>query len=184
MNELILASASPRRRELMTLAGLDFTVKTARTDETVDPSLSPEETVRCLARKKALAVAADEKDKTVIGADTVVEIGGKILGKPSDYDEAFAMLSALSGRIHNVFTGVCIVKDGRESVFCEKTEVTFYPLTPQEIDAYIKTGDCYDKAGGYGVQSKGCTLVRKIDGDYFNVVGLPIASLCRKLKEI
>lgn len=183
-NDIILASASPRRRELMALAGLDFTVRTAPTDETVDPSLTPEQTVCFLARKKALAVAAQAKDEVVIGADTVVEIDGKILGKPSDYDEAFEMLSSLSGRSHNVFTGVCIVKDGRESVFFEKTEVTFYTLTPDEIDAYIKTGDCFDKAGGYGVQSRGCTLVRKIDGDYFNVVGLPIAPLCRKLKEI
>ncbi len=184
MNKNILASASPRRRELMSLAGIDFTVKTAPTDETVEEHLSPEQTVMALARRKALAVAADEPDKTIIGADTVVEIDGKILGKPADYEEAFGMLSLLSGRSHNVFTGVCIVSGGKETVFSEKTEVTFYKLSQAEIDDYIKTGDCFDKAGAYGIQSRGCTLVEKINGDYFNVVGLPIAKLFRELGKI
>lgn len=184
MSDIILASASPRRKELMSLAGLDFEVRTAPTDESVDASLTPKETVEYLARKKALAVASLEPEKTVIGADTVVEIDGKILGKPRDYGEAFETLSLLSGRSHNVFTGVCIVKGGKETVFSEKTEVVFYDLTKEEIDAYVKTGDCFDKAGAYGIQSKGCTLVKKINGDYFNVVGLPVAELCRALKEI
>ena len=184
MNDIILASASPRRKELMSLAGISFTVKTAPTDETVDKSLTPEQTVMALARKKALAVALEEPDKIIIGADTVVEVDVRILGKPADYDEAFRMLSLLSGRSHNVFTGVCILRGEKETVFSEKTEVTFYSLSEAEIDAYIKTGDCFDKAGAYGIQSRGCTLVKKIDGDYFNVVGLPIAKLCRKLAEI
>lgn len=181
MNDIILASASPRRKELMTLAGVDFTVRTEPTDETVDKNMTPEQTVVFLARKKASAVALKEPHKTVVGADTVVEIDGRILGKPADYDEAFRMLSQLSGRSHNVYTGVCIICGDKEEAFCEKTEVTFFKLSDKEIDDYIKTGDCFDKAGAYGIQSRGCTLVKKINGDYFNVVGLPIAEVVRRL---
>ncbi len=181
MNEIILASASPRRKELMTLAGVDFNVMTEPTDETIEENLMPEQTVVFLARKKASAVALKESHKTVVGADTIVEIDGRILGKPADYDEAFRMLSQLSGRSHNVYTGVCITCGDKEETFCEKTEVTFYELSDKEIDDYIKTGDCFDKAGAYGIQSRGCTLVKKINGDYFNVVGLPIAEVVRRL---
>lgn len=182
MKQIILASGSPRRKELLTLAGIEFTVKTADTDESVPTSFSPEQTVKTLAQRKAKAVAELNSDSIVIGADTVVAVDGKILGKPKDSEEAFSMLSSLSGRSHFVYTGVCIIDGEKEICFCEKTEVTFYELTDDEINAYILTGDCYDKAGGYGIQSKGCTLVRKLNGDYFNVVGLPIAETVRQLK--
>lgn len=184
MKKVILASGSPRRKELLTLAGVDFTVKTADTDETYSEDLMPDEVVKLLATKKARAVAELEKDAIIIGADTVVSVDNKILGKPKDYDEAFSMLSSLSGRSHFVYTGVCLIDGEKETAFSQKTEVEFYELSKKEIDDYIKTGDCIDKAGAYGIQSKGCTLVKKIDGDYFNVVGLPVAETVRKLKEL
>lgn len=183
MKNIILASGSPRRKELLALAGVDFTVLTADTDETVPSELSPEETVLTLSERKALAVAALKKDSIIIGADTVVAIDNRILGKPKTYDEAFSMLSSLSGKNHFVYTGVCITDSEKQICFCEKTEVEFYTLSKDEIHNYILTGDCFDKAGGYGIQSKGCTLVKKINGDYFNVVGLPIAKAVRALNE-
>ena len=182
MKKIILASGSPRRKELLALAGVKFTVRTADTDETVSPSLAPDEVVKTLAKRKAHAVAELEADSIIIGADTVVAVDGNILGKPKDKDEAFSMLSSLSGRNHFVYTGVCITDGKKETCFCEKTEVTFYELTEDEIIRYIETGDCFDKAGGYGIQTCGCTLIKGINGDYFNVVGLPIAQTFRKLK--
>lgn len=184
MKKIILASASPRRKELLTLAGIDFTVKAADTDETLPSDISPAEAVLTLSKRKAHAAAELEKNAVIIGADTVVAVDGKILGKPRNADEAFGMLSSLSGRSHSVFTGVCITDGEKEISFFEKTEVTFFELTEEEIRAYIATGDCFDKAGAYGIQSKGYTLVKKIDGDYFNVVGLPIAETVRKLKQL
>ena len=182
MKNIILASGSPRRRELLTLGSVDFTVKTADTDETVSPDLAPDETVKTLSKRKALAVAELCPDRSVIGADTVVAVDDKILGKPKDRDEAFSMLSSLSGKSHFVYTGVFITDGAKEISFCEKTEVEFYELTDGEIESYIATGDCFDKAGGYGIQTNGCTLVKRINGDYFNVVGLPLAETVRKLK--
>ena len=184
MKKIILASASPRRRELLTLAGVNFSVECADADETLPQGISPREAVELLAQKKAAAVAATHDDCAVIGADTVVSAQGKILGKPADYDEAFEMLSLLSGKTHSVYTGVCIICGGERVVFSEKTDVTFYDLTDAEIDGYIKTNECFDKAGSYGIQGRGCTLVKKIDGDYFNVVGLPVARTIRELKKI
>lgn len=184
MKNIILASASPRRRELLSLAGFDFTVKTADTDETITEPVTPEETVKILSKRKALAVAEQSKDSIVIGADTVVVIDDKILGKPKTKDKAYEMLSSFSGRSHYVYTGVFIT-DGKEEIsFSEKTEVEFFPLTDDEIYAYIATGDCFDKAGGYGIQTGGCTLIKRINGDYYNVVGLPIAQTARKLKTL
>ncbi len=183
MSRIILASASPRRRELLTLAGVAFTVETADTDETVPASASPEETVRMLSRRKAEAVAQKHPDAAVIGADTVVEIDGRILGKPADDAQAKQMLAMLSGRTHHVHTGVTILRGEKGVTFHRTTAVTFYPLTASEIDAYVATGDCRDKAGAYGVQSRGCMLVEKIDGDYFNVVGLPVAAVVRALRD-
>ena len=184
MRDIILASGSPRRKELLTLAGVEFTVKTADTDEDVSPFLSPGEVVAELSKRKCLAVAKLYPDSTVIGADTVVAADEKILGKPKDENEAYEMLSMLSGRSHHVYTGVFIKSGENEISFCEKTEVTFFELTDDEIRAYIATGDCLDKAGAYGVQSKGCTLVEKINGDYYNVVGLPLAKTVRALKNL
>ncbi len=182
MKNIILASASPRRKELLTLAGISFSVDVADADESLPENILPENAVKMLAVKKASAVYENHKDSIVIGADTVVSIDSKILGKPKNYDEAFEMLSLLSGRVHSVFTGVCIKSEDVEISFSEETKVEFYGLTKDEIDAYIKTGDCFDKAGGYGIQTNGCTLVKGIVGDYFNVVGLPVAKTVRELK--
>lgn len=182
MKKIILASGSPRRKELLALAGIEFTVKAADTDETVPADIPPDEAVKLLSKRKAHAAAELVKDAVIIGADTVVSVDGRILGKPQSAEEAYNMLSSLSGRSHNVFTGVCITDGEKEICFCEKTEVAFFELTDEEIQSYIATGDCFDKAGGYGIQSKGCTLVKRICGDYFNVVGLPIAETVRKLK--
>lgn len=182
MKKIILASASPRRKKLLTLAGIDFTVSAVDADETLPQDIAPDEAVVTLSKRKAHAAAELYEDAVIIGADTVVAVDGKILGKPQNADEAYTMLSSLSGKSHYVFTGVCITDGEKEISFYEKTEVTFFNLTDEEINAYIATGDCFDKAGAYGIQSKGCTLVKKISGDYFNVVGLPIAETVRKLK--
>lgn len=181
MRKIVLASASPRRRELLTLAGVDFTVDAADCDETLNEGIFPEDAVKILSERKAEAVFEKRPDCTVIGADTVVACGGKILGKPADEAEAVKMLSLLSGKTHSVYTGVCIVNAEKKTVFAQKTDVTFYELTQEEIESYVSTGDCLDKAGAYGIQSRGCVLVEKIDGDYFNVVGLPVAETVKAL---
>ncbi|MBQ8228896.1 MAG: septum formation inhibitor Maf [Clostridia bacterium] len=184
MKDIILASASPRRRELLQLAGVNFTVDVADADETLENGISPDEAVKKLAQIKAKAVFAKHPDSIVIGADTVVAIDGKILGKPKNYNEANEMLNMLSGKKHYVFTGVCIMTNEKATVLCQKTAVEFYSLSQNEIDEYISSGDCFDKAGGYGIQTNGCVLVKGIEGDYFNVVGLPVAETVRALKEI
>ena len=183
MKKIILASASPRRKELLTLAGVNFTVEVADADETLEDGVTPDEAVKQLAEIKARAVFEQHADSIVIGADTVVSVDGKILGKPKNYEEASEMLNILSGRKHFVFTGVCLMSQEKTTVFCQKTAVEFYPLSQNEIDEYIASNDCYDKAGGYGIQTNGCVLVKGIEGDYFNVVGLPVAETVRALKE-
>ena len=183
MKKIILASASPRRKELLTLAGVNFTVEVADADETLEDGVTPDEAVKQLAEIKARAVFEQHADSIVIGADTVVAVDGKILGKPKNYEEASEMRNILSGRKHFVFTGVCLMSQGKTTVFCQKTAVEFYPLSQNEIDEYIASNDCYDKAGGYGIQTNGCVLVKGIEGDYFNVVGLPVAETVRALKE-
>ena len=180
---VVLASASPRRRELLQTAGVEFTVRVSDADEHIEPDTPPHEAVMSLARQKALAVAQTCPDDLVIGADTVVVYGGTILGKPADAADAARMLRMLSGKTHTVYTGVCLARAGKAETFFEQTQVTFYPLTQQEIDAYIATGEPMDKAGAYGIQGRGCTLVERISGDYFNVVGLPVAAVCRRLRE-
>ena len=181
---LYLASQSPRRKELLTLAGLQFTVLVSGCDEQVPAGLSPAETVQHLAVQKGEAVAAlCQKDDVILAADTVVVIDGKILGKPKTEAEAFAMLRMLSDRTHAVLTGVCIIGQEQKQTFVSETQVTFYALSDAEINAYIATGDPFDKAGGYGIQSKGVVLVEKINGDYSNVVGLPLAACVRVLRD-
>lgn len=177
-----LASQSPRRKELLTLAGLSFEVLVSGCDETVPDGFTAEQTVQHLANLKAEAVLQLCKpEDTVLAADTIVVIDGQILGKPKDKDDAFAMLRSLSGRTHTVMTGVCIANGSKRKEFVSKTDVTFYELTDEEISTYIATGDPMDKAGGYGIQSKGVVLVEKINGDYSNVVGLPLAQCVREL---
>lgn len=182
MSRLILASASPRRKELMSLAGFDFEVVTADVDEVLDASLLPCELVMSLSFQKASAVAKDNLDATVIGADTVVVLGGKVLGKPHSEEEAVHMLRELSGNTHEVYTGVCIIKGDRAHTFYECTKVTFWPLEDKLIAEYVASKEPMDKAGAYGIQGKGCVLVKGIDGDYFNVVGFPVSRFCREIK--
>lgn len=179
---LILASNSPRRRELLALITEDFTVKTADADETLPDGILPKEAVEYLSRIKALPFknGAD----TVIGADTVVAVDGKILGKPKDSKDAFCMLRSLSGKVHSVFTGVTVIKGDEEITFSVETKVKFFELADSEIYAYLATSEPFDKAGAYGIQGKGALLVEKIDGDYFNVVGLPVSRLNRVLNDL
>lgn len=181
--KIILASASPRRKELMALAGIPFEARPVDADETILCCTPPEGAVMMLAIRKAQLAAEHFPDDLIIGADTIVAVGKHIYGKPDTSEEAFEMLSALSGKTHQVFTGVCIyTKSGHRNAFCTRTDVTFFPLSEEEIRAYIATGEPMDKAGAYGIQGKGALLVEKIDGDYYNVVGLPISRLVRELK--
>lgn len=178
----ILASKSPRRKELLKYITEDFTVKTADVDETLPENISPSDAVLYLSKIKAEPFK-NEKD-IVIGADTVVAINGKILGKPLDTADAQKMLRRLSGKTHSVFTGVTVIKGGKETSFFCETKVTFFDLSDEEIENYIKTKEPLDKAGAYGIQGFGSLLVKKIDGDYFNVVGLPVSKLNRLLNDI
>lgn len=182
MADIILASASPRRRELLALAGVDFAVKVADVEEVIPENASPDEVVKSLALQKAGAVAKENPDSIVIGSDTVVALDGVILGKPRDEEDAVRMLKTLSGRSHTVYTGVAIIHGEKTSNFCEATEVVFNSLTDEEIRNYVATKEPMDKAGAYGIQGKGCVLVEKIVGDYFNVVGLPVSRVYRELK--
>lgn len=182
---IILASQSPRRRQLLGQIGLDhFIVRPARGEEVMDPALSPAQLVEELSRQKAREVAgASDPGDLVIAADTVVAIDGRVLGKPHDREEACAMLSALSGREHTVYTGVTVCRDDRMLTQHEATQVRFRPLSPREIRAYVDSGEPMDKAGAYGVQELGALLVEGIRGDYFNVVGLPLCRLGQMLSQ-
>ena len=182
----VLASKSPRRRELLKKIGVQAELMTANVDESVIKNLPPENTVTELALLKATDVAKYFcGDTYVIGADTVVCVDGEILGKPKNIDEAKRMLRKLSGRSHFVYTGYCIVhcKSGVAVSKYEKTEVFFKELSDKEIDAYVKTREPMDKAGAYGIQEKGSLFIEKINGDYFNVVGLPVCALAKLFKE-
>lgn len=183
MSKIILASASPRRRELMELAGYDFEVICADIVEIVSENAQPQDVVMSLALQKAQAVAAENENAVVVGSDTVVALDGKILGKPHSEQEACEMLRSLSGRTHKVFTGVAIVGGGKVKNFFDETDVEFYPLDDGEIRKYVATGEPMDKAGAYGIQGKGAVLVRKINGDFFNVMGLPISKLYREMSD-
>lgn len=183
MAEIILASASPRRKELLSTAGIEFTVKVADVEEKIDDGLTPAEVVRSLALQKAQAVADKNPEAIVIGADTIVVLDDVILGKPQSEENAVEMLTSLSGRSHTVYTGVALIKGDKVRNFCEATQVEFYDLTKEDIDSYVATKDCMDKAGAYGIQTNGCVLIRKIDGDYFNVVGLPVSKVYRELRD-
>ena len=183
--KMILASASPRRRELLGRFGLPFEVIPAKGEEEVDPALTPEETVKALSAAKAEEIAnlTGDRDAIIIGSDTVVERGGVILGKPADEEDAFRMLSALSGGDHRVWSGVCVRQGDKVLVEAECTTVHFRPLSEKEIRAYIATGEPMDKAGSYGYQGLASVGVESISGDYFNVVGLPLCRLGQMLKE-
>lgn len=179
---LILASGSPRRQELLRLITENFSVIPAGCEEHFDGSLSPAEAVKALARQKAEYVSEMYPDKTVIGADTTVFCDNTPLGKPEDESDARCMLKLLSGKKHSVITAVALAEGGRvRKLFAEETEVEFYPLSENEIDEYISTGEPMDKAGAYGIQGKGALLIRGIKGDYYNVMGLPVARLLREM---
>ena len=179
---IILASNSPRRRELMGLK--DFQVSAPNVDETVEPGLSPAEMVEELSLRKARAAAKKAgPEDLVIAADTVVALDGKVLGKPRDREDAFAMLSALSGREHRVYTSVTVLRGEEAATGHEETTVAFRALEPGEIRGYIATGEPMDKAGAYGIQGLGALLVSGIRGDYCSVVGLPVFRLGRMLAD-
>ena len=177
----ILASQSPRRKELLGRAGYAFDIIVSEVDETIPDGLSPSEAVLLLSRRKADAVSTQYPGAVVLGCDTVVALNGQILGKPVDAADAKAMLSALSGNTHTVFSGVCITDAVQTEAFYTATDVTFYPLAEETVDSYIATGEPMDKAGAYGIQGLGCVLVERIRGDYSNVVGLPLAESARVL---
>lgn len=185
MEKIVLASASPRRRELLEQIGIKFDIVVSNEPEDeIDKSLSPENYTSELALMKACNVAkkltgTKRKDSLIIAADTVVYSDGKILGKPKDSDDAFRILKSLSGKAHEVYTGICVMRltDGYATSKSIKTMVKFKELTDKTIKAYIKTGEPADKAGAYGIQGRGAVLVEEICGDYFNVVGLPLSAL-------
>lgn len=190
MIEIILASASPRRKELLTQVGIPFSVQVSTCEEKTN-STAPADVVCELSRQKAEDVwqqlCGDTDNYFVIGADTVVACEGEILGKPKDEEDACRMLVKLSGNTHEVFTGVtfCYKQDGNKKIytFHERTEVTFYPMTEKEIADYVASKDPMDKAGAYGIQGSCAAYIKGIHGDYNNVVGLPIGRLCQELKE-
>lgn len=182
--QLILASQSPRRRELLTQMGFsDFMICPAQGEEVIDPALTPGQLVEALSRQKAAEVAHTAPDAVVIAADTVVTADGRVLGKPQSKEDAAAMLRFLSGRTHTVYTGVTVQQNTQISTQHEATQVRFRPLTQEEISAYIASREPMDKAGAYGIQGLGALLVEGIEGDYFNVVGLPICRLGQMLAE-
>lgn len=177
---IILASKSPRRKELLSLITEDFEIKSAQVDETLPCAMAPKKAVEYLSQIKAQPF--ENGVDTIIGADTVVCIDDLILGKPKNRDDAFNMLRLLSGRYHSVFTGVTVIRGNDTVTFSSETKVKFFELSDSEINNYIDTKECFDKAGAYGIQGKGALLVERIEGDYFNVVGLPINLLGRLLK--
>lgn len=181
---LILASSSPRRRELLGTLGISFTVRTSEVDETYKAGMKPEEIVQELALRKARAVAKQCGTGLVLGSDTIVVLDGNVLGKPTDEAEAFKMLSALQGREHTVYSGVALIDAATEriEVSYRSTRVVMRELSEAEIRNYIATKEPMDKAGAYAIQGIGATLVEEIIGDYFTVVGLPLSLTARLLK--
>lgn len=182
---MILASTSPRRQELIKLLGKPYRIEVRETEEKIDLAKSVEENVQSLAKQKAMAVATAFPSELVIGADTVVCLDGKILGKPKDAEDAKRTLAMLSGRIHEVHTGVALVciRAQRIETFVETTKVKMKQLSQDEIEAYVASGEVLDKAGSYGIQGKGAIYIEGIEGDYYNVVGLPVHRLYEALKK-
>lgn len=181
---IVLASYSTSRKMLLEQAGLTFRVLVSGVDETVPESFSPAQTVECLAKRKGLEVAKDCPDSLIIAADSVVSIDGRIIGKPVDDEDAKATLRLLSGRIHEIYTGVFLLYQNQERLFHQSTQVEFYPLTQEEIEDYVSLGESRGKAGSYGIEGMGVTLIKGIHGDYSNIVGLPLAETLRKIKDL
>ncbi|MBQ8877620.1 MAG: septum formation inhibitor Maf [Lachnospiraceae bacterium] len=192
--KIILASASPRRKELLTQAGIPFTIRVSGAEENASCAI-PCELVKELSRMKAEDIFSqlteeEAKEALVVGADTVVALDGEIMGKPGSPKRAVEMLTALQGKTHQVYTGVTFVYQNQENgavtahSFYEKTDVTFYPMTEQEIADYVATGEPMDKAGAYAIQGKCAAYIKGINGDYSNVVGLPIGRVYQELKRV
>lgn len=180
---LILASGSPRRRQLLSLFKIPFTVRAADIDETMDPAADPRQEVARVSRLKALAVPRGEDD-VVLAADTIVVCQGRVLGKPRDEQDAFNMLCLLSGRDHQVMTGCTLVRGEKFLSFTEVTDLHFRELTETEIRSYIATGEPMDKAGAYGIQGGAALFCRRMEGDYYNVMGLPVCRVWQALGQI
>ena len=181
--EVILASQSPRRRELMGLFHIPFTVRVSDADETMDPGLSAADAVAAVSRKKAEAVSHNPDD-LVIAADTIVVCQGEILGKPKDAADAYRMLRLLSGRDHQVMTGMTLLRGDLCRTVTETTDIHFRELSDREIHAYIRSGEPMDKAGSYGIQGGAALFAERLVGDYYNVVGLPVCRLSQLLREL
>lgn len=181
---VVLASQSPRRRDLLALIGIPYTARPADIDESILPGESAVVCVQRLAEAKAARLAAEDPEALVIGADTIVVIDDRILNKPADEADARRMLSMLRGRKHLVYTAVCVQWGSRRAGGIEPVAVQFRPLSDPEVDAYIATGEPMDKAGAYGIQGYGATIVERIEGDFFAVMGLPLVRLVRLLGEV
>ena len=181
--QLILASQSPRRQQLLQLLRVNFAVKPADIDEAMDPTLPPQQEVARVSRLKAEATPRNPGD-VVIAADTIVVLGNRVLGKPTDKADAITMLQALSGRDHQVMTGITVLRDGDAITHTEITDVHFRPLTEDEILSYVETGEPMDKAGAYGIQGYAAPFVEGIRGDYYNVMGLPVCRLQQMLHRL
>lgn len=181
-NNLILASSSPRRQALLKQAGIAFSIRIPDVDESQVTVHDPIEKVKQLATIKAENIVLHSEQEVILSADTVVSYKQRIFEKPPHKEDAYQMLSALSGEVHEVVTGVMIRSLQKEIVFAERTQVVFWPLTDEELEWYVSTNEPYDKAGGYGIQSLGAMFVKEIRGDYYNVVGLPISRVVRELR--
>ncbi len=181
--KLILASQSPRRKELLGLLGIPFTILVPSADETMEVGADPAQQVALVSRRKAMAISCSQED-VVIAADTIVVCDGEILGKPRDPEDAFRMLSMLSGRTHQVMTGLTVRQGSRVESCTEITDVTFRALSPREIQRYIDSGEPMDKAGAYGIQGGAALFATGICGDYYNVMGLPVCRLTQVLESM
>lgn len=181
--QIILASQSPRRRELLELMGLDFAVRAVDIDETMDPGADPVREVARVSRAKAMAAEASPED-VVIAADTIVVLDRTVLGKPGTPERAAEMLRLLAGRDHQVMTGYTVRRGDTVLTDTEVSHIFFRPLTETEIDAYVSTGEPLDKAGAYGIQGKAALFVSRLEGDYYNVMGLPVCALTQRLRAL
>ena len=180
--KIVLASQSPRRKELISLIASNVTIRPADCDETLTEGITPRQAVEYLSKiKNDASREISQNDEIVISADTVVAVDDIILGKPRDKEDARYMISLLQGRVHSVYTGVTISKGDKFVTFSEKTEVEFNPMTESEIEEYISSSEPYDKAGSYAVHGKACVYIKGLNGDYFNVVGLPVSRLYKEL---
>ena len=183
MSRVILASSSPRRKELLSLLNIKYEAIPADIEEYVDPNNDLVKEIEKLSYQKAFHVFKDNKDALVIGSDTIVKINNEVLGKPKSYEQAKKMLQTLSNNTHEVVTGVTILKGDKVETFSSIANVTFYPLTDEEIDEYIKTNEPMDKAGAYAIQGIGAKFIKSIDGDYYTIMGLPIGELYHRIEK-